>query len=310
VSPAPGLVDEAVDTALADGSIIRTHILRPTWHFVLPADLRWIMQLTAPRILARFASAPGGLGWPTPAGLERGYDLFREVLSGGREQTRVELAALLIERGVVATKQETIAFFMRGELDLVLVSGGLRGRVHTYALASERVPAAPAVFDRDLAVVDLARRYFTSHGPATIADFGWWSSLNVGDIRAGLAALEANGELERIDIDGTDYWWGGDRFPAAVDDPSPTVHLMQAYDEYIVAHRAPRTPINVSGSPVVGSGMNRPPFLHAVILDGQLVGWWRRESGRELNRAQRRALDDAVERYSEFVGLPAHVETT
>jgi hypothetical protein len=312
-------VDSAVDAALADGSIIRTHILRPTWHFVLPADIRWMMQLTAPGILARFGSAPGGRGWPFEGALERGYDVFRSSLAGGARMTRVELAAQLVERGVVGTREDTIPFFMRGELDMVLVSGGLRGRMQSYALASERVPLG-ATFDRDTAVVELTRRYFTSHGPATISDFGWWSSLNVGDIRAGLATLAATGELERVDIDGTDYWWGGDRFVAtARDDSSPTVQLMQAYDEYIVAHRAPRTPINVSGSPEVGSGMSRPPFLHAVILDGQLVGWWRRTLGDAavtvevklavtLDRAQGLALDEAATRYGEFLGLPATLE--
>ena len=147
----------------------------------------------------------------------------------------------------------------------------------------------------------------------------WWSGLTVGDARRGLAANHANGAaLEQIEADGTAYFWAGDTSdPAVADDPSATVHLMQAYDEYIVAYRSPRTPINIDGW-APPSALQRPPFTHAVIRDGQLVGFWRRKAAKEgwlietsmltdLSGSERRALAAAAERYARFVGLPVAV---
>jgi hypothetical protein len=311
-----GLVDADVDTLLSSGQILRTHILRPTWHFVLPADLRWMMALTGSRIAARMRPAFGNV-MDDPQ-VRRGIDAMAGALSGGKRLSRAQLAKLIVARGIAATELETIPMFMAAELEPMIVSGGLAGKVQTYALADEVVPSLEH-FDRDWALAELIRRYFTSHGPATIADFVWWSGLTVADARRGLAANGANGAgLEKIDLDGTDYFWAGDTSdPTVADDPSPTVHLMQAYDEYIVAYRSPRTPINIDGL-AHPSGLQRPPFTHAVIRDGQLVGFWRRQAAKErliietslltdLTESERRALGAAADRYARFVGLPVEV---
>ena len=124
----------------------------------------------------------------------------------------------------------------------------------------------------------MTRRYFTSHGPATVADFTWWSSLTVADARRGLEANAAAGRaLESLDVDGTGYWWAGDTSAAGErDDPSPAAHFLQAYDEYIVAYRSPRTVVNLDGL-AHPSVLQRPPLTHVLIVDGQVTGFWRRE---------------------------------
>jgi hypothetical protein len=313
----PGLRDGDVDALLAGGTILRTHILRPTWHLVLPADIRWMMALTGPRIAARMRPAFGAAVLEDPL-IRRGTDAMAGALAGGNRLSRSQLAKLIVAQGIVPTELDTIPMFMAAELQLVIVSGGLAGNVQTYALVDEVVPNLDG-FDRDWALAELTRRYFTSHGPATIPDFAWWSGLTVGDTRRGLAENDASGAgLETFDVDGTAYFWAGDTSdPAVADDPSPTIHLMQGYDEYIVAYRSPRTPINIDGlaNPSV---LQRPPFTHAIIRDGQGIGFWRRQAARDrliietslltdLSDAERRALAAAAERYGSFVGLPVEL---
>jgi hypothetical protein len=307
------LTDSTVDDLLRAGRILRTHILRPTWHFVLPADIRWMMKLTEPRIGAALRRSV----FPVPDEqlLGRAFDVIAEALTGGGRLTRAQISKLLIERGLAATDIDTVPFFIRAELDLVIASGGLEGKVQTYALVDERAPKLDA-FERDWALAELTRRYFTSHGPATVPDFTWWSSLTAADTRRG---IEINGAaLERLDVDGTAYWWAREASDSvATDDPSPVVHLLQGYDEYIVGYRSPRSAINLSG--IAGAtGLSRPPFLHAIVLDTQVVGWWRRLMQKDravietrllidLDRRQREALQAAIDSYSRFLELPVEL---
>jgi hypothetical protein len=311
---ATGLVDADVDAALFDGRILRTHILRPTWHFVLPADIRWIMALTGPRV-ARFLQYLRDGGPADQAKLRKGVDKIRSALSEGGRMTRVQLVEHLRQRGAASVDPiETNRMFIRAELDLVIASGGLAGKSQTYALLDEIAPvsrsAGPAEFDRDWALGEL------THGPATIPDFTWWSSLTVAETKRG---IEINGGgIEHLEVDGVSYWWagdvGGDGIDSGSGEPSPTVHLMQGYDEYIVAYRSPRTPVNIEG--LISPGLlSRPPYLHAVVLDTQGVGFWRRVAVtngfvvdtrlvKALSARERKALVAEVARYEAFVGAP------
>ena len=315
---ATGFVDADVDTALFDGRILRTHILRPTWHFVLPEDLRWMMQLTGPRV-ARAIRNTADVVVPPESEIQQALQAIREMLAGGVRMTRAEIAAELKRRKLALTDQMALPVFMRAELDLVICSGGLVGKQQTYALVDERIPAArPEDSDRDWALAELTRRYFTSHGPAAIPDFVWWSGLTVADAKRG---IEINaGGLKKMEADGAEFWWAGDVGGSGTDkgrgEKSPTAHLMQGYDEYIVAYRSPRTPINVDRL-IPPAFLTRPPYLHAIVLDTQGVGYWRRVAlprnggfsidvklARELSSPEHRALEASVERYAEFVGVP------
>jgi hypothetical protein len=257
--------------------------------------------------------------WPSAGTIARGIDAMAHALAGGNRLSRTQLAGLIVEQGIVATEVETVAMFMTAELELVIVSGGLAGRVQTCVLVDEVVPPAPAV-DRDWSLAELTRRYFTSHGPATIGDFVWWSGLTVSDARRGLEANRAAGnELEALTVDRADYWWAGDTTSSsAPDDPSPTAHYLQAYDEYIVAYRSPRTVVNLEGL-AHPSVLQRPPLTHVLILDGQVVGFWRRNLAKDrvvletalladAGQASREAIVDAASRYGRFVALPAEVK--
>ncbi|HUP83586.1 MAG TPA: winged helix DNA-binding domain-containing protein [Candidatus Limnocylindria bacterium] len=289
----------AVESAIASGRILRTHILRPTWHFVLPRDIRWMMRLTGPRWAPVVTRRHMQLGIG-PADYQRALDSMTAALAGGKHLTRPELGAA-IERGGVNVDGQRLAFIvMAAETSLVLASGSGQN----YAL----LPQDPAEsFDRDEALKQMALRYFTGHGPATIADFTWWSTLTVADARRGIAAAGAS--LSKLTIEGTDYWLATDTADGP-SDPSPTFHLLQGYDEYVVGYRSPRDPINLER---LGphTALNTPSWLNGLFLDGQLIGWWRRVRGkagasvetrllRELSTREKSALGQAIDRYSTF----------
>jgi len=300
-----GLTDAELDRAFADGVFLRTHVMRPTWHFVLPADIRWMLALTAPRVHAVSAYYYRKLGVDDELTATVAL-LLTAALAGGNRLTRKEIGALLTAAGIEADGLRLGYVLMRAELDALICSGGLSGRQHTYALLDERAPDAREL-PRDEALAELTARYFTGHGPASAKDFGWWSGLTAADVRRGLDL--AGGRLRSEVVDGVTYWFGAaPRAPRP--EPAPTAHLIQCYDEYVMGYSETRGALNVAGT-VTGEGT----FLHAILLDSQLVGWWRRvPKGRSvtvetdilvpLDAAQRAALDDAVERYGRFLGVP------
>jgi hypothetical protein len=303
---ATGLSDAGLDQALAEGTIIRIHVLRPTWHFVLAADVRWLLVLTAPRVQAAIASYYRRYGLDGAA-FARSEAVLARLLQGGGQLTRKQIAAELAAAGV-ATDNQVVGFLLgHAELEQVICSGGLAGRQRTYAWFDDRVPPAPAR-DRDDALAELTRRYFTSHGPATRADYQWWSSLTAADATRGLEL--AAPELAHTDVDGARYWYAAAPPPPPAE-PAPRAHLVQAYDEYLVAYRGVRAGYDRAGWEAAGWN----PFLHGVILDGEYVANWRRtlaskqltvdiQPVRPLDRAARVAVTGAVERYASFVGLP------
>ena len=306
---ARGVSEAALDRAIADGTVLRTHVLRPTWHFVLPADIRWMLELTAPRVRAMMASYDRKLELDD-ALYARSNAAFADALEGGKQLIRKELAVVLLGAGIVAAGQRLGHIVMRAELDAVICSGAPRGKQHTYALLDERAPRARSLPPDD-ALAELTRRYFTSHGPATLKDYMWWSSLTAGTARRGLEMLDS--ELERTVVAGRTYW--SSATPRGRREPSPTAHLLQGYDEYVIAYSESRSVLNVASlSGLIPVG--RVPFTHAVIVDGQFAGHWRRvvraqavtievQLRASLDGAQRDALEAAVGRYGRFMELPA-----
>lgn len=303
---ATGLSDAGLDRALAEGTLIRTHVLRPTWHFVLPADVRWLLALTAPRVHAASASYHRRLGLDA-AVFSRGDALLARLLAGGNQLTRKQIAAELAVAGITTDNLVVGFLLLHAELEQVVCSGALNGKQRTYALFDERVPPAPAR-DRDDALAELTRRYFTSHGPATRADYQWWSSLTAADASRGLELAAAH--LAHTDVDGARYWYAATPPPAPVE-PTPRAHLVQPYDEYLVAYRGARAGYDREGWLAAG----RNPFPNGVLLDGEYVANWRRtltskelaieiQPVRPLDRAAWSAVAEAVERYADFVGLP------
>jgi hypothetical protein len=283
----------AIEAAIAAGRIVRTHVLRPTWHFVLAEDLRWMQALTAPRVRRFLGYYDRRLGIDARVRARTAARLA-DALRGGRELTRAEIGALL-----GATGQRLAHLLIHPELDALICSGRPRGAHQTYALVDERVAPARAL-DRDEALATLTGRYFTSHGPATVKDFQWWSSLPRADILRGLEL--AGDRLEREELGGLTFWHAGAAAPRRA--ARPVVHLLQAYDEYSVGYTESKH-LLADERVTPGWSGSRTVFNNLIFVDGLLVGRWRRtvargEIGIELQlqvrlaRAARDALDAAV----------------
>jgi hypothetical protein len=305
---ARGATNLVVDQLLAAGEILRTHVLRPTWHFVLPADIRWMVELTAPRITAKMAYYDRELEL-TNALYARCDRLLAKALSDGRHRTRRELGYLLQSGGVALNPRRLGHIMLRAELDLVVCSGAPALKQQTYALVEQRAPRSRSR-PRDEALGELARRYFVSHGPATVKDFMWWSSLTAADSKRGIEI--AGSRLRREVVESRVYWFSKAAAPARRS--TTQALLLQGYDEYIVAYTESKDALNLAGL-AGAAAIGRLPMLHAVVLDGQVLGQWRRLPGdaaaieavmaRPLSAREKHALAGEVRRYGAFLGTEA-----
>ena len=198
-----GLREADVDRALTEGTIVRTHVLRPTWHFVAADDIRWLLALSGPRVQQGNAGRLRQLGLDART-LARSEKVVASALEGGNRLTRDELATVFDRRKLDRGGQRMPYLLMHCELVGLIGSGGRKGKQQTYALLDERVPAGGRRLDRDEAVVELVRRYLASHGPATVKDLSWWSGLTMTDLRAALGSL--GDEVASDEVDGLTFW--------------------------------------------------------------------------------------------------------
>jgi hypothetical protein len=309
------VTDADVEAVFDRGDLLRTHVMRPTWHAVTPADIRWLQALTAPRVKALMAYYDRQLALDAST-LARTHRVLARALEGGHHHTRAELAEALAQAGVEASGQRLGHIVMHAELDAVVCSGPRRGKQFTYALLDERAPATRALA-RDEALAELVRRYFTSHGPAQLVDFAWWSGLTVADAKASIAALSP--ALQEVAVDGKRYWYAPGKAPARP--AAPLVHLLPNYDEFLIAYKDHSA--SVDRELTRGIGPRDAVFAnHIVVLDGQVIGGWRRTERtskgkpsiavafkllKRLARAEKAALDEALERYRRFTGAPVTV---
>jgi hypothetical protein len=303
-----GCTDADVAAAFDAGKILRTHVLRPTWHYVTPEDIRWILQVTAPRVHALSAHMYRQTELDD-ALFARSHALFTDALQGGKHLTRAELGAVLASGGIVAEKMRLAYIVMHAELEGLICSGAVRGKQHTYALLAERAPEA-RLLDDDEALAALTLRYFTGHGPATVQDFAWWSSLSLTAVRRGLEMAGAN--LLHEDVDGQTYWFSPCAQPAS---PQPlTAYLLPEYDE-LIWYRSLGFPDRDWTRDMLTWNDN---FFRPIVIGGKRAGVWRRTIARTsiafeamliatLTPDEQAALDAAIARYSAFMGVPVRV---
>lgn len=303
----------AIERAIADRTILRTWPLRGTIHFVTPADARWMLQLSAARVMRGMAGRHRELGLDE-ASFASGRKALIRALEGGRRLERHAAYAVLEAAGVSTGGQRGIHILGRLALEGVLCIGPRQGKQPTFVLLDEWVPAGREM-RREEALAELARRYFTSHGPATLADYTWWSGLTAAEARSGLEAVGK--ELAHEVLDGTTYWFG----PAvgAPELPEPVAHLLPVYDEYTVAYKDRRAVLapEYAARPDSGNGIFRPP----ILMNGQIAGTWTRSLKksqveispnlfREPGKGEQEALHHAADSYGRFLGLAADLVDT
>ncbi|HEX6246378.1 MAG TPA: winged helix DNA-binding domain-containing protein [Nocardioidaceae bacterium] len=291
---------------LDQGSVIRTHVLRPTWHFVAAEDVAWLLELTAPRIrpvIARQLEQNLGL---SGSDIDRATAVVLAALAEQPDQSREELAPRLQEQGFETGGQMLMLLLALLEIDQLVCSGRPHDGTHTYASFAERVPS-PRRLDRDEALAELALRYFTGHGPATERDLAYWATLSLSDVRRGLA--QVSDQLGSFEHDGRTFWHAPDDRPQAKP-LEPEGHLLQILDETYRGYQDSRMVLDSDG--IVPTG--REAAIGMALVDAQMVGAMKRTLGRRvvfeispyrgLHGSQRAAVEQAAARYAEFLGLP------
>jgi hypothetical protein len=298
--------ESTIEQAIADGSIVRTWPMRGTLHFVAPADVRWMLQLLASRVVAANRARierDFGLDEVT---LKRSRKIVEKVLREGQPVARGELYAALDAGGIDSARMRGIHVTGWLAHHGVICGGPRTGKQPTFVLLDAWVAPAPPK-TRDEALHALALRYFHSHGPATAQDLAWWSGLTVKD--AQLAAALVEPELQVLDIAGKRYLHGDKSEPT----PAGGVHLLAPFDEYLVGFRDRSAAVEPALTRKV-IGING--LVNAsVLVDGKVVGTWKRVLGRDsvsidvapfraLRRGEQAPLKRAMKRYAAFIGKP------
>ena len=303
ISQRTGLTDDAIEREFTSGAILRTHVLRPTWHFVDPVDIRWMLRLSASRISRIMSSYDRQLGLDEKV-YKRTNVVIEKALRNHNFLTRNELKSVFTKAKLGSIEGQRVArMMMRAETDAVICSGPRRGKQHTYALLDERAPSVP-VRDRDEDLLDLTLRYFAGRSPATAHDFAWWSGLTMSDVKRGIEL--AAKQLERVDFEGKTYWRSG----SVPLQPGPTAHLLPNYDEFFIGYRD-RSAIGRRLRSVSSVTGGSTLINHVIAVDGQLVGGWKRTMNAgaivlqaslltRLSRSERDRLEVAVRAFETF----------
>lgn len=262
--------DQTLEDAYNNGRILRTHVLRPTWHYVLPNEIDWMLQHTAPRIRQFMATYDKKLDIDADLRKKVAH-IFTNALKDKNYKTRTELAHELEKNKISAKGQRLGHLVMHAELDRIIISGPRRGKQFTYALFEERIkPSKPKPKTREEAISTLATKYFRSHGPAQMRDFLWWTGLTLKDGKDAVNTIKS--KLEEVIINDKIYWF----FPTKVTPiKKPDVHLLSIYDEYVIAYndRSDLGDHSISKSLwSMGAALQ-----NVIIVDGKIVGTWKRK---------------------------------
>ncbi len=297
-----------VQQAIADKQIVRTWAMRGTLHFVPPGDVRWMQKLLAPRLLAGQKRRWEQLELDEKT-IERSKNLFHDALQGGKRLTRPAMMTLLENAGVSPRGQRGYHILWNVAQAGLICLGPLEGKQQTFVLLEEWI-AGSRELSREESLAELARQYFTSHGPATLHDFAWWVGLPVGDARAGLEAVKSTLISERTDS--KEYWMSQDSAAPTAHD-SANAHLLPGFDEYLLGYKDRSDVLGAEHAAKVFPGSNGM-FLPFIVVASPVVGTWRRTlkknaldltiSAFVTGGVARESVARAAKRYADFIGLP------
>jgi len=300
--------ERTVEKDFNEGTILRTHVMRPTWHFVTPEDIRWMLELTSPRVKSFLAYYNLKLDLDDALFAKSNASIVR-ALQNRSYLTRQELKTVLEGIGIQTSVQRLAHIIVWAELDGLICSGPRRGKQFTYALLEERAPKAKKLL-REEALSNLAISYFTSHGPAQLTDFSWWSGLSVKDARIGLELIKS--KLKHATLDGKTYWFFARTKVAS--SKSLSAFLLSIYDEYTIAYKD-RSDLSEARDIERMISMGNA-LTSVIILNDKVAGTWKRtlkknrieitlSPFRKFNKSEQRALKSEAARYGKFVGTPA-----
>ncbi|WNS44616.1 winged helix DNA-binding domain-containing protein [Paenibacillus sp. MMS20-IR301] len=305
-TPSAGLAE--VEQAIAERKLLLTWTLRGTLHFIPPENAKWMLQLCAPRIMRQAAARLNQLALDDKL-LERCRKLLYQALKGGRQLERQALLQLLEQQGISTAGQRGYHILWHSAYSGLICFGPRSGKQQTFVLLDEwAADSRELSFSESLA--ELARLYFTAHGPATVQDFAWWAGLTLTDARAGHEAVRA-GLLPAV-VDGCEYWQPAE--PGTERTAFPGVHLLAGFDEYILGYKDRSAVLDPETAPLIVPG-NNGIFLPTLIAGGRAAGTWKRTIKRKgaelfvkpfapLNTGIREEVQQAAERYAAFLDMP------
>ena len=263
-----GSKETLIEEAVNKGEILRTHVLRPTWHFVSSDDIHWMLELTAPHIKSGIRSRHKHLGL-SEAAIKKSNRLIKKTLSGGKHLTREEIMNEFKKAKIDVSENRSSHFMLMAELDGLICSGRIKNKKQTYVLLEDRISETKSL-KREEALVKLARRYFTSRGPATLQDFVWWSGLPVSDARKAIEMIKSDFVSKKIGEN--EYWFAGsNNIPKKINE---SVHLLPAYDEFLISYkdRDASLMFEHNKKTISNNGIFRP----VILINGQVKGIWKR----------------------------------
>lgn len=257
-----------VEEALNTGKIIRTHILRPTWHFVSCEDIHWMFDLSIPRLKPTYLSYCKMLGADDSV-ISRGVSMVEKSLSGGKHLTKQEIGTILQKEKITTDTRMLTLIISMAEMEGVLCNGQLRGNKQTFTSFGEWAPRKLSI-QKEEALERLARTFFTSHGPATIQDFTWWSGLTLTECKQALEMIKNDFICETTN--GRVFWMKNDIKTPATDEVSAL--LLPPFDEFVVSYKDRSEMIDEThyGKVMTKNGL----FSPTIMLNGEIIGSWKK----------------------------------
>jgi hypothetical protein len=264
----PNSTDLQIEEAIDKAEIIRTHLMRPTWHLVSADDIYWMLDLTAPQIKPILNSRNKELEL-SEAIYTKCNNLIEKALASEKHLTRDELIVHLEKAKIVTDNNRASHIIMRAELDGIVCNGFTKNKKQTYALLNERVSKTITLV-REEALAKLANCYFSSHSPATLKDFVWWSGLSVKDAKSALEMVKTNFISETIN---SEVYWCTNSFSLPKSKPL-SFYLLPAFDEFIISYKNRNDSLSKEYQPHVVT--NNGIFKPTIVVNGQVVGIWKR----------------------------------
>ena len=302
----PGSTDLAIEQAVNDGEIIRTWGLRGTWHWIAPADVHWMLRLVAPKIQRKYAPYLKQESLDA-AKVKKSNNVLVKALQDGQALTREELAEILKKHGIKTSNYGMGYLLLHASQEQLICMGPRRGKQFTHVLLDDWVPKEKRYEPAD-PLAELALRYFTSHGPATIKDFMWWGGLTLTEARKG--AEQVKDKLENVVVDGETYLLLSD-MPTIKKKSS--IYLLPGFDEYLLGYSDRSAVVEERHSKKLAMTANGQ-FSATIVVGGRVDGTWKRTIGAKdvdietvyfeaTGKSGQQAVGAAAKRYAKFLGL-------
>lgn len=279
--------EKEIEEAINSGKIIRTHILRPTWHFVSADDIYWMLDLSKPQVKRLFTTLARQHGYDEKK-LDQVNSSIEKLLTGNNHLTRDEIMQELnIQKA--SGDLSPVIIMMNAELEGVVCNGKMKGKQITYALLEERVEKPKTTFTKEEALAKLAKRYFESHGPATVLDFSWWSGFSVTTAKLAIQSIES--ELNSVEIDNQKYWFGTNF--TETEHFCESVHFLPAFDEILISYKTREVSILAEHQPKAFT--NNGIFKPVILENGKVIGTWKRTIKKDHAKVKTHFFSDTVE---------------